>query len=498
MTSDRSSSPGASPLPLWRERWLWIAVAAALVLRTAAFLADYREPDRGMPRGYVSWAATLASGYGLLLSESQKPPEGEPLPPTGPEFMKARQAEGGRVDPDHRYPADPTGWIPSTKRPAGYPVLLYLLYRIGNYDGMIFLLHALQALLDSLTCVLLFAFARNVFDRRVGLWSAWIYAFLPPAVFLTLPILPDAMGRFLLALVLCMASYARPGRGWMLLVAGGVCGLASQFRPEFLLLPVGLFLALWAWRRRFWSTLGWTAGMQVAVVVMLVPWMVWTWRATGTMLLTCTTSGGTAYESLGEDPKNRWGIVLSDEWLIEDAVKRGYPTAWCHDADVFYRRQFIEHLREDPVYYLRLVLVHRLPLALAPPYQVFQEDPDSEFRFSKVMQKEGLSRWGVVRKYPMKVVARFGPRLIMLGLSGLLTLNLFWVLVAMRRRWRQMAWLLVPWLYVVGTMVLLKFVEPRNVSGVLVVQTVALALTAIALVDRRRRAARLQDSSGPV
>jgi 4-amino-4-deoxy-L-arabinose transferase-like glycosyltransferase len=400
--------------------------------------------------------------------------------------MKLRQAEGGRIDPDNPYPKDPTDWIPATLHPAGYACLMYMLYRMGNYDGMIVMAHVLQAGLDALVCLLIFLFARNIFGRRAGILAAVIYAFLPPAIFLTLPLLPDAYMRFFMALVLCLASFAGPRRWWILLVTGAAIGLACQFRPQFLLLPPVLFLALWAWRRQFWTTVAWTAGMVLVELAVMVPWVLWTKSATGTALLTTTAAGGGMYESLGEIPDNPWGIVLHDSWVEQDARKRGFSSAWSVKANTFYRRRFLECVAEKPGLYARLVFLHRLPVALAPPYVLRPKPKPGEFSFSGVRIREGLTKWGVVRKYPIQVLKHLWREIIMLVISGMLTLSLLMTIVFGWARWSRAVWLLLPWAYTVSTICMIKVVDPRNISAVLIVQTVAMAVMLIRFRDRRQ------------
>lgn len=471
--------------PIWQERTVWLAVAVALLLRLGAWRLLDREPG-GFAGLYLNSVATLASGHGLLKRTAgvgrQPDTQGRVT-----DFMKLRQAAGGRIDPDNPYPKDPAGWIPATLHPPGYACLMYMLYRMGNYDGMIVMGHVLQAGLDALVCLLIFLFARNIFGRRAGILAAVIYAFLPPAILLTLPLLPDAYIRFFMALVLCLASYAGPRRGWMLLVTGAAIGLACQFRPGFLLLPAALFIALWAWRRQFWTTLAWTTGMVLVELLVMAPWMLWTKSATGTALLTTTSAGGTMYQSLGEIPDNPWGIVLHDAWVDRDARKRGFGTAWSVEANAFYRRRFLECVAEKPGFYARLVFLHRLPLALVPPYIVRPKPKEGEFSFSRYRIEEGLSKWQVIRKYPLAFVkARWG-ELCLFAVSGVLFVGLIVGIAVTVRDWRRCLWLILPWAYPVCSICLIKQVEARNVSSILAVQSVALAIVLVWSRDRRQR-----------
>ncbi|MBN1346478.1 MAG: glycosyltransferase family 39 protein [Phycisphaerae bacterium] len=484
--------------PLWRARSVWLAVIIAFVLRLGAWKLWYWEPT-GLVVGYMKSVATMASGYGMLQSTPGAKPEGESRDFADPVIllMKQRQAEGGRIDPDHPYPRSLDGWIPATLHPAGYTCILYLLYVLGNYDGMITAVHFLQAGVDSLGCIFIALFARNIFSRRVGVWSAWVYALLPSIIILTCRLLPDAFGRFLFTLILCLASYSVVGRGSMMLLTGAAIGLACHFRPDYLLLPSVLFFVLWIWRRRFWSTVALSAGMVAAMLLVLSPWIMWTYKATGKAMVSTTSAGGTMYQALGQLPGNPWGITMLDEFVDEEGAKQSFSSAWSVEGDAYFRKRFRELVPQHPVYYAKLVLLHRLPLALVPPYGPLRKPGErSEFSLDKMRMEQNLSPLGVARKYPLKVLRIYWLPMAFAGLSLLMLAVLCYVAVLLRRQWRQLAWLLLPYVYTVGTMSLLKQIAPRQVSPTLIVQATALAVLLVVMVERRRRRSPSEETSG--
>jgi 4-amino-4-deoxy-L-arabinose transferase-like glycosyltransferase len=466
----------------WRRKSLWLAVLVAALLRLGVWTLTSRPPTGGLELGYLETVASWASGRGLLMrSESTRPDASGRTVVT---IMQSRQAEGQRIDRGHPYPQAPEGWLPATNHPAGYAAFLYGLYLLANYDGLVVGAHVIQIVADALACALIFLFAGNLFDRRIAIWSAWVYALLPPAIVMSSCfLLPDALCRFLMILVLCLASYAVPGRGWMLVPAGAALGLACHFRPDFLLLPVALVPVLWAWRRRLWTTLAWMAGMAAAFLIVMSPWLAWTQSVIGKPLLSTTAGGGSMYEALGQAP-NRWGILADDTWLARDAVKNGLSSPWSLEGDLYYSRRFRQCVAQAPAEYAKLVLVYRLPMALAPPYILPRDPARAKVSLMKFREDEGLSYWGVIRRYPGVVLRNYWLPLSMSAVSGILTLSLLVVAIARRRDWRYVLWLLFPWAYIVGSMCMVKQIEPRNVSPVLVVQAVALAVVMASLADR--------------
>jgi hypothetical protein len=276
-------------------------------------------------------------------------------------------------------------------------------------------------------------------------------------------------------------------------------GLSCYFRVELILLPAVIFLILWIASGRFLKTCGQIAVLGIAMLIAWTPWLVWTRVATGEVLLTSSNGGGTMYEGLGEDPKNPWGVGWTDGWLMQDSIQRGFQNAFAPDGDKFYKRQFLACVREHPSVYAAIVLKQRLPLALVPPYgPVWRTDEDyAAFSFAKCNMEEGLTRWQAIRKYPGKILEHYWPILLMIPLSFLLTLGMAATIIHRRREWRKLAWVLIPWLYVVWSICLVKSIEPKNVSSVLVFDIAAIAWTAAVIWDRRK-AARQISSPPPV
>ena len=139
--------------------------------------------------------------------------------------------------------------------------------------------------LDASVCLLLYVLARNLFSARVGVGAAWLYAVLPIPAIASLALLPDALGPFWLALVLALASAARPGRNWPMLLAGLAAGAACYFRTELLLLLVPVTVALLCRHGRWRVTLTWSAVAMLVTLATLTPWLWWTRQQTGTALL---------------------------------------------------------------------------------------------------------------------------------------------------------------------------------------------------------------------
>ena len=353
---------------------------------------------------------------------------------------------------------------------------------------MLLLARYFPAVVDAVGCLLLFLFAKNLFGRQIGLWSAWVYALMPGAIALILPFGPDAYARFFAILILALSSYARFGKGWALPAAGFAAGIAFHFRAEFLAWPVILWLCVVLDTRKFWQSTIRMIPAGAAMLAAILPWILWTYQATGRPMLSTSSPGGTSYQSLGEDPENPWGIELYDDsWLGEDAWKRGFASPWTPEASEFYGRLWRQHVLEHPGYFISLVVKHRLPLALVPPYRYWDYSGDSDLWSQKYA--EGLTKWGFVRKYPWKVLRHRGIEIAMAAVSALLLFSMPASILLLRRDWQSIAWLVIPWLVTIVSMCLVKNIESRNISPVLVVHSVAAAIVITALFSRQHSGA---------
>jgi len=479
MTSSSSRAPGA---PWWRERSVWAAFTVALLLRLVIVFAVNHPFSGGLEYGYLLGALSMASGEGLLQHTQDVAPEFAP-----DSVAMRREAAGGRVDAAHPYPRSTRGYLPATLHPPGYSLLLWAFYAVGNFTGMVTLVRLTSALLDAWVCVLLFLFVRDLFGPAPARMASWVWAFLPAPIIILLNYYPDAFVCFFSALVLWLASTTRRGGLAAWAATGAAVGLAFYFRPEFLSWPAVIALCAWIGSGRFWRTLAGAAVLGVTLLLVLAPWLWWTGHVAGRPMLGTSSAGGSMYEALGEDAANPWGVTLKDAWVEQDAHRHGFATAWYPPADVFYRRLFWRSVREHPGAWVRTLVAHRLPLALIPRYEFPGRDQDF---FAEYQRREGLTRWQVVRRHPGAVLRERAGSLLLLIVSILLAAAPVVAAVLRRRQWREAAWLVLPWLFVVAVMALVKQVEWRNVVGTRVVQAAAAGIVLESIRRGRRPAPR--------
>ena len=226
-TSARRGAPkGTRPVrritnaPLWGGLGLAVVLVLAAGLRAAYLYELAAAPDFAAPQLDPQlndyWARALVSG------DWRPPPHA--------------------ADPQIR--STPYG------RPPGYAYVLAGVYWLGG--GSYWAPRLAQAMLGLLNVVLMFVLARSLFGRLTALLGAGLMAAYWAFVYfegeLNGPVFTVFLGLVLLHAL--RAWHARPAL-WRLLLAGLVLGVFALFRPNVLLVGVGVLAWLvWVGRRR--------------------------------------------------------------------------------------------------------------------------------------------------------------------------------------------------------------------------------------------------------
>ncbi|MDI6791410.1 MAG: glycosyltransferase family 39 protein [bacterium] len=160
--------------------------------------------------------------------------------------------------------------IPSAGRPPLYPLFLAGIYFLFGQSHLAVKLS--QALLGAISCIIIYFISKEIFDRRVGLWSGAVMALYPPLISTAGFVLSEELAIFLLAISILFLTKAtkRKQTGWYVL-SGIFMGLTTLCRPMTLLFPFFLYLAFlflpFKKREFFWISI-----FLLATVVTVAPW----------------------------------------------------------------------------------------------------------------------------------------------------------------------------------------------------------------------------------
>lgn len=279
-------------------------LACALRLATVgvALQSDY-HPSRQLREdmgSYVALAVSLVKGEGFSHHYYESLPE----------FFK---------DPEHVKPSEPAR--PTAIKAIGYPLFLAALFRVGGFH--LTPIVSVQALISSLSTLLVYWIGRRVGSVRVGLIAMGIAAVYYPFWHDAVTLLTETLLTFLtlLALYGLVRWLLRPS-----LANGFFTGLAlgAGFLVRPFLLPLAPCLVGVGFFRHRPPETGRSFGvstlaMGVGVVLLLAPWAIRNHRLSGGLLV--TPSFGGYYLLNLYNRFNRDFLSYSDPGFVNE----GYP-----------------------------------------------------------------------------------------------------------------------------------------------------------------------------
>lgn len=172
----------------------------------------------------------------------------------------------------------PTGMHPTLLRLPGYPLFLaicFWLFHIDHYNAVAFV----QIAIDLWSCLLLAAFATQIWSRKAGWWTLWLSSLCPfTANYAAIP-LTETLELF--SITVALYAFARflqnPRKRWLFLIAAA-WSYAALLRPDGPLLAVALCPALYFYGRRRWGASRMVRNALIAGMLSILPFIPWTLR----------------------------------------------------------------------------------------------------------------------------------------------------------------------------------------------------------------------------
>ena len=168
----------------------------------------------------------------------------------------------------------PTAWEPPL-----YPFLIGGVFRLfGIYShASAFVLLSINSVFSALTCIPVFLIARRCFSERVAIWSAWLWAVLPPVMYwCTRWVWETSLAALLLAVIFWFALTLEEKDGWKpWLWFGLLWGISALTNTSLLaFLPAS---GLWPWyqrSKRGKPSLGGVVLASLVFAACITPWLV--------------------------------------------------------------------------------------------------------------------------------------------------------------------------------------------------------------------------------
>ncbi len=250
----------------------------------------------------------------------------------------------------------------SAKRGLLYPSFIAAVYKLfGQHPRHVLLL---QVLIDSLSCVLVYALGRTVFNKKAGVLAAILAILYPAFPYYATMLFQETTTIFLLTLFLLILSTAISQKKTLLYCISGLLAAALSFyRSGFLLLmifttPVLFFIArLYYQRDRVRPCIYYCVG----ALCLLILYGAFSYRITGSVMLNKPSVAWGIYETTHRDgwPSDTFAPTPTAE-LREAARGYSYPImADAHQLGLpprIYIMATLRYIQKQPLAYLSQII----------------------------------------------------------------------------------------------------------------------------------------------
>ena len=241
-------------------------------------------------------------------------------------------------------------------RTPGYPILLSPLFLVTEQPP-VWAARLIGVLLGVISIFLLWLLARKLFDDSTPVAAAWIAAFYPGAISISILVLAEALFvPLMLAQFLCWLMAFRSPKIWswavLSLLSGIFFGAACLTRPSWLLFVPFLLvggLVFFGRRKRQVSTL---AMVVPGCVLVMFPWWVRNYEVTGRFVLTSLQTGTSLYDGWNPEATGASNMAFAPkmkaaslkEWKLAGRPEREFEFAFNEQM----KKRAFEWARENP------------------------------------------------------------------------------------------------------------------------------------------------------
>lgn len=217
-----------------------------------------------------------------------------------------------------------------SRRAPVYPLFLAFIYLIFGHSYVI--VRFIQAIIGSLTCLIIYLLGKELFDKKIGLLSAFIFAIYYPFIQYPAYLLTEIIFTFLLVVsMFFFLRYYFVRKNSLLFSATIFLGIASLCRASSLLFI--LFLSFWLgllYRFKLRQTIKAVFVLLSGIIIIVLPWTIRNYIIYKRVVPITIESGIVLY--LGNNPRatggtGGWTKYEQDQFLPENISNPYTPEA---------------------------------------------------------------------------------------------------------------------------------------------------------------------------
>jgi 4-amino-4-deoxy-L-arabinose transferase-like glycosyltransferase len=248
---------------------------------------------------------------------------------------------------------------PMAARTPGYPAFLAGVYTVAGHSPDA--VRVVQIALAAITCLLIYALARQFLSHAAAVLAAMVYATLPAAAAYPSLVLTESVQALLLtwALYLAYRCTEAPRTVTWYAGCGLILGLATLVRPDYQLLLIPLLMTVvWLGGQKSAGAVRAAVALACFAVVVL-PWVGRNYSTFGRFVGLATGSGhvllvaqleaeGKTGRALDDELQARYGARFRERYHREMT----YLDGALPDQDEIRRRDFMAFLASQPTQYI--------------------------------------------------------------------------------------------------------------------------------------------------
>lgn len=222
---------------------------------------------------------------------------------------------------------------PAVLTPPGFPLLLAGVFSASDVVGLSRPagVTVLIVLTMAASCAVVFVIARRLFSKRVAWFAAALWITYPPNLLLSSGAnveVPFILLFYLAVLVFLVATQDHARSAWPYVAVGVLVGGATLVRPIGAAIGVILAGLIFRFRKDIStrSRASFAAALIAANLLVLVPWEVWAWSKTHTVVPLGTLGPASVVDGLTfgiRDDESRVEVPRDVEALMADAAAKG-------------------------------------------------------------------------------------------------------------------------------------------------------------------------------